>query len=232
MPRREASAITQISATVQPGCPTPPRLPPAHDTRNRGHLHYRGCQGARHPRSCRSPPRCCTGAPPPPRPASAVAQISAPARMSHPAAGITADICTVADARARGIRNYADPRHNAARMPRTATPPRTTRTPAEICAIANARARAIRNYADLRSSAARAPRRARRGARRRTKPAETRELRVTDQATRTRARLQTLPGGLVGEGVPVVVGVRELRGSGLVDDDRHVRVQLDGRTGQ
>ena len=39
------------------------------------------------------------------------------------------------------------------------------------------------------------------------------------------SRLQTLPGGLVRERVAVVVGVGQLRGGGLVDDDGGVRMQ-------
>ena len=88
--------------------PTPLRTatPPAQDARNRGNLHDRGCQGARHPQLRRSPPHCSPDDPPPPRTATPPWTKRA-----------TADICTIADARAPGIRNYADLRHGAARVP-------------------------------------------------------------------------------------------------------------------
>ena len=118
MPGRQASAITQISATVQHGCPTPtapgihrcedlrtsPDVPPRR-RHNCGHLHCRGCPGARHPQLSRSPPQCSPDARRAPqlprarraqprtstlsrmpgREASVITQISAAAQPRHPA---------------------------------------------------------------------------------------------------------------------------------------------------
>ncbi len=118
MPGRQASAITQISATVQHGCPTPtapgihrcedlrtsPDVPPRR-RHNCGHLHCRGCPGARHPQLSRSPPQCrpdarrapqlprarraqprtSTLSRMPGREASVITQISAAAQPRHPA---------------------------------------------------------------------------------------------------------------------------------------------------
>ncbi len=51
-------------------------------------------------------------------------------------------------------------------------------------------------------------------------------------STSTAQRLQALPVQPVSPGVPVVVGVPETGGGGLVDDDRDPGVQLDGGSGQ
>ncbi len=167
MPGREPSAITQISATVRPGCPPhcAPRLPPPRtrataeictiaDARARG---IRNCADLRHtaapmthPHRARHPPlRRSPHQPGCPTPPQAQLRTSALSRMPGRQTSAIEQISATVQPGC---------------PPRAATPPCTTRATADIYTVADARARGIRNYADLRSSAAQAPRPAAPGA--------------------------------------------------------------------